>query len=53
MTQFETELLNTLKSIEGTLKSIEQNLSYEEQERCIKDGVSHALKGDTTPKVVE
>lgn len=43
------ELLNTLKSIDGTLKRIEQTLQHEE----LKKVISHALLGEkhkTTPK---
>lgn len=49
----ETELLNTLKSIDGTLKRIEQSLSAEKQHEVIKEAVSHAMLGekyDSTPK---
>lgn len=40
------ELLNTLKSIDGTLKRIEQNVSNEKQQSVIKNAVSQALYGD-------
>lgn len=49
----ETELLNTLKSIDGTLKRIEQSLTAEKQQEVIVGAVSQAMMGekrDSTPK---
>lgn len=49
----EVELLNTLKSIDGTLKRIEQSLTAEKQHEVIKEAVSHAMMGEkynSTPK---
>ena len=50
------ELLNTLKSIDGTLKRIEQILSAEKLHEVIKEAVSHAMLGEkynSTPQDVE
>lgn len=47
------EMLNTLKSIDGTLKRIEQSLNAENQHVVIKDAITHAFIGDKykpTPK---
>lgn len=47
------EMLNTLKSIDGTLKRIEQSVSEEKQHEVIKEAVSHAMVGERyepTPK---
>lgn len=47
------EMLNTLKSIDGTLKRIEQSGSEEKQHEVIKEAVSHAMAGERyepTPK---
>lgn len=38
------EMLNTLKSIDGTLKRIEQNLNYEKQGYYIHEAVVLALR---------
>lgn len=40
------EMLNTLKSIDGTLKRIEQSVSEEKQHEVIKEAVSHAMVGE-------
>lgn len=44
--QEENELLNTLKSIDGTLKRIEQSLVAERQAEYIYNAVSKALTGE-------
>ena len=45
--QFERELLKTLKSIDGTLKRIEKSMNDEEkQHTTICNAVSHALNGE-------
>ena len=47
------EMLNTLKSIDGTLKRIEQSVSEEKQHEVIKEAVCHAMVGERyepTPK---
>lgn len=51
----EIELLDTLKSIDGTLKRIEQLLSAENQHEVIKNAVSHTMLGEkynSTPKEI-
>lgn len=45
--QFERELLKTLKSIDGTLKRIEKSMNDEEKHHMtICNAVSHAMKGE-------
>ena len=45
--QFERELLKTLKSIDGTLKRIEKSMNDDEkQHTTICNAVSHAMKGE-------
>lgn len=45
--QYEKELLKTLKSIDGTLKRIEKSIGNEEKQHVrICNAVSHALKGE-------
>lgn len=45
--QFERELLKTLKSIDGTLKRIEKSMNNEEKHHInICNAVSHALSGE-------
>jgi hypothetical protein len=45
--QFERELLKTLKSIDGTLKRIEKSMNDDEkQHMTICNAVSHAMKGE-------
>lgn len=44
--QYEKELLKTLKSIDGTLKKIEKSINNDEKHHLnICNAVSHALKG--------
>ena len=45
--QYEKELLKTLKSIDGTLKKIEKSINNDEKHHLnIYNAVSHALKGE-------
>ena len=45
--QYEKELLRTLKSIDGTLKKIEKSINNDEKHHLnICNAVSHALKGE-------
>lgn len=45
--QYEKELLKTLKSIDGTLKKIEKSINNDEKHHLnICNAVSHALKGE-------
>lgn len=45
--QYERELLKTLKSIDGTLKRIEKSMNDEEKHHTtICNAVSYALKGE-------
>lgn len=44
--QNEKELLNTLKSIDGTLKRIEQSITADKQHEVIKEAVSHVMLGE-------
>lgn len=47
LSQYEKELLKTLKSIDGTLKRIEKSMNDEEkQHTIICNAVSHALNGE-------
>ena len=45
--QYEKELLKTLKSIDSTLKKIEKSINNDEKHhRNICNAISHALKGE-------